>query len=486
MAKTNRQYWIERAQHRELISYTGGLDVTAFLLKQYKKAATSIRKEINDFYQRYARENGLTYADAMREMSRSELREWRGSVEDYIRRIRNEPNPQVRERLMREYDALAYNSRISRLDGLCGNIQMNVDSLYARAQEQLSGFLGETYTGGYYRAMYDLQTRLGYNGQFSTISAEMVEKTLAYPWSGANFSDRLWRNKAALIDTIRDTLTQGMIRGDNIRDMSKAVADKLNSSYRNAERLVRTETSHIHNTAEIAAYEEAGYEEYEFMASFGEKTCEVCGGLDGQHFKLTDIQYGVNFPPVHPNCRCTTVGYDPEEKALPEGEQQEKLSYEDWYGKYVEGREPVQITEHQTAPALIAENQTAPTLLTSNDSGGQTLTTGANGGIISSGKVYSFDDYLSNPMLLAESTPKQKFDFYVANGNKVIPYLGRGNFKKVPYEQGGGYRIFFNQNQEYMLQYHPEDRSHHDGAYYKLSSGGKPKRYRLDGTEIID
>lgn len=150
-----------------------------------------------------------------------------------------------------------------------------------------------------------------------------------------------------------------MIRGDNIRDMTRAVADKLNASYRNAERLVRTETSHIHNTAEITAYEAAGYEEYEFMASLGERTCEVCGGLDGQHFKIADIQYGVNFPPVHPNCHCTTIGYDPEEdederKAIEEGHGDGFLSYDEWYEKYVEGRGQEQITEHQTAPALIA------------------------------------------------------------------------------------------------------------------------------------
>ena len=91
------------------------------------------------------------------------------------------------------------------------------------------------------------------------------------------------------------------------------------------------------------------------MASFGERTCEVCGGLDGQRFKLTDIQYGVNFPPVHPNCRCTTVGWDEADEAAElESAEQEALTYDEWYAKYVEGRESVQIAEHQTAPALIA------------------------------------------------------------------------------------------------------------------------------------
>lgn len=496
---SNREYWIKRMQHREAVSYTNGLEATAGLIRQYKKAASSIRKEINDFYARYAGENGLTFEQAMREMSRADLQEWRGTVGEYVRRIQQEPNELVRERLIREYDARSYNSRISRLDGLCGNVEMTVNNLYARADEQFRQLLGEEYTGGYYRAMYDLQTRLGYNGQFSTISREMVENTLAYPWSGANFSDRLWKNKTALVDTIRETLTQGMIRGDNIRDMSRAVADKLNSSFHNAERLVRTETSHIHNTAELAAYEAAGYEEYEFMASLGERTCEVCGGLDGQHFKISEKQFGVNFPPVHPNCRCTTVGWEPEEKELPEGEQREELSYEEWYGKYVEGREPVLIAEHQTAPALIAEHQTAPALIAehqtapalieenSSINGQNNLTKSVKSGIIQTGKVYSFEEYLDNPKLLGESTPQQKYDWFINNGNRVIPYLRHGDFAKILYEDGGGYRVFFEENNEYMLQYHPAKRSHHGGAYYKLSFGKPEKKwFDLDGNEIIN
>ena len=117
---------------------------------------------------------------------------------------------------------------------------------------------------------------------------------------------------------------------------------------------MRTETSHIHNTAELAAYEAAGYEQYEFMASLGERTCDTCGELDGKRFKVADKQYGVNFPPVHPNCRCTTIGYDPDDEVAELETEQEQLEYDEWYERYVEGREQPAIAEHQTAPALIS------------------------------------------------------------------------------------------------------------------------------------
>lgn len=72
------------------------------------------------------------------------------------------------------------------------------------------------------------------------------------------------------------------------------------------------------------------------MASFGERTCDVCGGLDGQRFKLSEKQPGVNFPPLHPNCRCTTVAVDPDDDL--EDVKSGELDYEQWYQKYVGGR----------------------------------------------------------------------------------------------------------------------------------------------------
>ncbi|MGN1108609.1 MAG: hypothetical protein ACI4RK_04435 [Oscillospiraceae bacterium] len=52
--------------------------------------------------------------------------------------------------------------------------------------------------------------------------------------------------------------------------------------------------------------------------------------------KPADKKFGVNFPPLHPNCRCTKIAYDPDDdlEDLKPGE----LDYEQWYQKYVEGR----------------------------------------------------------------------------------------------------------------------------------------------------
>lgn len=72
------------------------------------------------------------------------------------------------------------------------------------------------------------------------------------------------------------------------------------------------------------------------MAAVNERTCDTCGALDGRRFKVDDAEPGVNYPPIHPNCRCTTVEYDPEEALdwLNSGEPMPKrTTYQEWYSR---------------------------------------------------------------------------------------------------------------------------------------------------------
>lgn len=350
-------------------------------MNAYRDTAANIRREINDFYNRFATENGMDYADAVKFLNREEALEWRTSVEGYIEEIRREKDPAVRERLMQEYDARAYGSRITRLESLNGSIDTELSRLYARANEQFRQLLGENYTDGYYQAIYDIQSRYGYSSAFATVNSKVVENALTYPWSGANFSDRLWKHKFELLNQLRETLTTGLIRGESVQDMSKRLAERMNVSRSNALRLIRTESSHIHNTAELDAYKACGFEEYEYMASFGERTCDVCGGLDGRRFKLGDKQFGVNFPPLHPNCRCTTVAVDQDDDL--EDVKSGELDYEQWYQKYVGGRAPEKLEYREGAETAVPRGQPVPVMSGgARNSAGQLLTTRGKSDII--------------------------------------------------------------------------------------------------------
>lgn len=329
----NKEYWIARALQRENEAYLRGVELTAKMFQEYDRAAKAIRRDIGDFYSKYAGKYGLTYDQAVRLLTRKEFQEWKATLGEYITRIAAEPDPRVKALLTAQLDALSTNSRISRLEALLGQIDLKLNELWETGVSQMKAEFGETFREGYYKKVYDIQSRAGFIHEFAKLDESVVENVLSYPWSGAMFSDRLWRNKQALLFHVRETITQGVMQGKSVATMSKELSAKMGQSYKAAERLIRTETTHFHSEADKAAYNAAGVDQYEYIATHDARTCETCAALDGKHFKLKDAQAGVNYPPMHPNDRCTTVEYDPDDaldwynsgKKMPEN-----MTYEEW------------------------------------------------------------------------------------------------------------------------------------------------------------
>ncbi|MCD8087554.1 MAG: hypothetical protein LUE22_03055 [Oscillospiraceae bacterium] len=91
------------------------------------------------------------------------------------------------------------------------------------------------------------------------------------------------------------------------------------------------------------------------------------------------------------------------------------------------------------------------------------------------------EELAAAPGRLSSYTPSSLKDALERAGLKVKP-LAQGRLKGITFEDGGGFKVNFSDGG--LLQYHPEKGSHHDGAYYKISTGkGGTHRYGLDGTK---
>ena len=79
-----------------------------------------------------------------------------------------------------------------------------------------------------------------------------------------------------------------------------------------AQRLMRTELARVQTDAQLRSLEENGFAQYEFIAL--RSACDICRAIDGKHFDINKARVGINVPPVHPNCRCSTAGYEDSEE----------------------------------------------------------------------------------------------------------------------------------------------------------------------------
>lgn len=104
-----------------------------------------------------------------------------------------------------------------------------------------------------------------------------------------------------------ETLKEGTEAGEGLVDLSKRVAGIYDEArtYR-TDRIARTEVSAAANEGSTDAYRQAGVEKVEWMTVNPQD--EDCADVDGEVVSLgEDFSNGIEKPPVHPNCECTTI-----------------------------------------------------------------------------------------------------------------------------------------------------------------------------------
>nr|DAN56674.1 MAG TPA: minor capsid protein [Caudoviricetes sp.] len=305
----NKEYWEKRQLAREELSFNKGSQVYEEYVKILKESKKEIDDKIAQLYGRYQGELkklGVDKIQASTLLRGSEYKQWRYDIEKYVKEIERlkKTNPVEFRKLSVELETLAYRSRISRLDSLKAGIDYELIQAGEKINNKVTDTLTEVYRDTYTSLTEDLSFKKG------VISSSVVKKALENDWSGANYSSRIWSNTDNLAKAIKNEVVIGLNKGLNYRTMSQNIAKKFETSYKNAERLVRTETNHIQNQATLMGYMDAGVVKYQFLAVLDSRTSHTCSDLNGEVFKTEDATEGENYPPMHPRCRSTTVPYE--------------------------------------------------------------------------------------------------------------------------------------------------------------------------------
>lgn len=101
-----------------------------------------------------------------------------------------------------------------------------------------------------------------------------------------------------------EELKNGIIKGERYEDISKTLKKGYEKrSLSDVKKIVRTEGTAITNAVGLDMFQEEGYTEYKYSSVIDSRTTEICRNLDGDIFKISQAERGVNFPPMHVNCR---------------------------------------------------------------------------------------------------------------------------------------------------------------------------------------
>ena len=307
----SKKYWIERTAALEEALQDAAADITEDIIRSYERAIEEINIDIHNTFKAYVA-MGIPEKEATRLLNAAEndklykeLQELYASTEDFT----------VREDILNRINAQAYGARISRLEGVKSKAYIRLRQVANLAEKKQKQLYTKTLQSSYYTNIYNIAKGLKCGIDFTVLPEKAINKVLHEPWHGKNYSERIWIHNDRFISAVQDAITTGIISGQSVNRVASTLTEYVKDTapdgvITSTTTLVRTETSHFMNQGQLEAYKDIGITRYRFVAALSDRTCDTCGDLDSKVFDIEDAVEGKNYPPIHPNCRCTTVMAD--------------------------------------------------------------------------------------------------------------------------------------------------------------------------------
>lgn len=328
----NRFIDIEKGEFKKIDNLQQSIE------EQFSVAALEIENKLNILFDRYAKINNLSIADAKMVYPKTELKRLKKELGN-IPKIALDPNFQ------KQLDNFHILNRVSILKAHQMQIQAIIEELYANVEKHMLDNLGESYSNVYYQNIYNLQRYAGVGTAFTRLNENTIEQVLMKPWKYGYFSKNWIDSKNDLITELTDSMTKVFFYGQTRDEAIKAFQKRMDVSKFRASRIILTEHANICGQASFDSYKETGVDQYQFVATLDLRTSDTCRALDGEVVNVKDREVGINYPPLHPFCRSTTIPYLEGINEMmkrvardTEGNVYEvpaTMNYDEWYKKYV-------------------------------------------------------------------------------------------------------------------------------------------------------
>lgn len=286
-------YWEKRQQqlNRQMEKDEEKLKkrLSSYFDTEYRK----LEKQIAAYYKQYGTDNVIQYRRLMEELPEEDKRLLIEQMDDFAAKYPEYAHLMpVRESIY----------KLNRLEGLQYSVRMQQFEIGAVENEQITAHLNRQAMRGANAAA----ETLGFGKNFYSNNPDITKLFVNVSWSnGENFSERIWGNTSKLAYYLNTDIAQGIARGDSYDRLVKRLRKRFGDVSRNdAYRLIYTEGTYVMAEATMQPFIE-DFQKYRLSTVGDGKVCSICRGVAEETFDIADRQPGVNFPPLHPWCRCT-------------------------------------------------------------------------------------------------------------------------------------------------------------------------------------
>lgn len=295
----SKEYWRQREEQNLKKNLKTEAEYAKEINGIYDYMMDQIQKEINGFYSKYAKKEGITLAEAKKRVSEADIKAYERKAAKYVKEknFSAEANAE-----MRLYNATM---KINRFEMLKANIGLELVDGFDGLQKYFDKILTK-------RTLDEFERQAGILGKTIHNNAKAAHSIVNASFHNAKFSDRIWMYQDMLKAELSNLLQIGMIQGRNPRVLARHLEKRFGVSKADAERLMRTELARVQTDAQLRSLKENGFDQYEFIALGS--ACDICKEIDGKHFDIDKAQPGGNAPPMHPNCRCSVAAWEDDEE----------------------------------------------------------------------------------------------------------------------------------------------------------------------------
>ena len=271
----------------------------------YRKTGKVLERQLKDFYKRYAIDGEIpieianAYLGVDEQLAYQEklnVVEYQAKQGGYI------------DKIPKKYLEV----KVTRKDMLINTMNFELIKLAAMYDKEFKTHLMRTRQDTVLKKSHLLEQASGIEVKIPAdiFDKAKLEKAINKRYFGKTFSQRVWKNNVKVLgERIAKIVTSNITNGQPVDKTAKALAKEMDVARGRAVTLLQTETAQVQNKATMSVYKENEIEKYVYLATLESHTCSVCANLDGQTFECSKALTGMNYPLMHPNCRCTTVPY---------------------------------------------------------------------------------------------------------------------------------------------------------------------------------
>ena len=285
-------YWQDRQKELYSALEKDENDLKIRLASVYEDEYSRLDKEIAAYYQKYGENNVIKYRNLMQTLPREDVKLLIEQMDDFAAKY-----PQYAHLLPVRTSIY----KLDRLEGLQYSVRMHQLNISAVNQQAISEHLNKQALRGANAAM----ETMGFGKNFYTVNSDIVKKFVDVPWcNGLSFSQRIWQDGDKLANYITTDIAQGFARGTSYQKLTKQLCTRFEGvAKKDAYRLIYTEGTYVMAESTIQPFTE-DFEDYRVSTAADGKVCSICSSIAKETFKIKDRKPGINFPPLHPWCRC--------------------------------------------------------------------------------------------------------------------------------------------------------------------------------------